>query len=80
MNFRCFLHKIDSFKLKISILTLKHLKIIKVLPVLSSVKLKSECFGMKGILRGLFSKYSPYPETLKVQRVASKNCQNFDEF
>ena len=63
-----------------TILTLKHLQIMKVLPLLSSVKLKSECVGMKGILRGLFSKYWFNPGTSRVERVASKTCQNFDEF
>ncbi len=50
-EFWMFWHKIDSFKAKISIFTLKNLQIIQISPVLSSVKSNSECFGMKRMLR-----------------------------
>ena len=73
-EFKMFWHKIDGFKVKISILTLKHLQIMKVLPVLSSIKLNSECFGKKEILRRLISNYSFHFETFEVKRVALKNC------
>ena len=60
-----FLHKIDSFLVKISHRTQKNLQIIKCLNMFanfSTVKLNSECFGMKWIIGQTFRCVQKYRE------------------
>ncbi len=65
MNFRCFYIKLMALRSNINLVAEKSTN-YESFASLSSVKLNSECFGMKENFSDLFSKYSFHPETSSV--------------